>query len=103
MCVCVFICDCVCVCAGAARDYVRKCGALQFVLEMVYTERAQSTLQAALLALGCAVEKNGLLDSVYSTTVHTCTCTCTQVYTVCTFMCDTHVQCTCTCMYMYIE
>ena len=50
---------------------MRKCGALQFVLEMVYTERAQSTLQAALLALGCAVEKNGLLDTAYSY-IHSC-------------------------------
>ena len=44
---------------GVARDQVRTSGALQFVLEMVYSEPSHTTMQTALMALGCAAEKNG--------------------------------------------
>ena len=38
---------------------MRTSGALQFVLEMVYSEPSHTTMQTALMALGCAAEKNG--------------------------------------------
>ena len=49
---------------GQSRDLFRVTGALSYVRELLYSTSSTHVQQAALYTLGCAMEKNGMMQKI---------------------------------------